>query len=372
MNKKKWKPTLPEKERCMGCMVCMNQCRNDAIKMKKDSFGCFYASVDYERCIGCKRCEKSCPVISDFGKVFYEKPEVYAAISKDQKRRLYSTSGGIFPILAQYMIRSGGYVIGAVYDENLMVKHTITNTEDGLLPMYQSKYVQSKSGYIYRKVERVLKEGKQVLFSGTPCQISALYLYLGEKDYLNRLITCEILCVGVPAPGIYKNYIKKLERRYHSNIKKIWFKNKEQGWDQLLTRIEFQNGIIYKGKKNRDLFVKAYRENGFVLRKACYNCHFKKLQRNADITLGDFWGLKNTDFDDNNGISLVLLNTYYGKEFFEKIETDILKEKRLLKEAMRNDGLLCNMPYTWKTELYRRLYRKIPFTLLMYLTDLLK
>lgn len=372
MNQKKMKPHLPGSQKCMGCMACMNQCKKSAINMKRDSWGCFYADINRDKCIGCRMCEKVCPVLCSSGRANEKKPVVFAAISRCENERLYSTSGGIFPLLAEEINQSGGYVAGAVYDKNLMVKHILTKTERGIYRMRQSKYVQSCSGYIYRKVEKKLKEGKCVLFSGTPCQIEALYLYLDKKVDIENLITCEVICIGVPAPGAYNRYLKIIERKFHSSVKTVWFKNKEIGWDQLLTKIEFCNGKVYKGEKDRDLYLKAFRKSGFILRKACYSCHLKKIERSADLSLGDFWNLKNTGFNDNKGISLVLLNTDKGKEFFKKIEPEILREKRFISEAAKNEGLLQNTPYTWKTVLYRILYHIIPFTLLIKITNLLK
>lgn len=312
-----------------------------------------------------------CPVLTDSGRKPVKSQKVYAAIAKDEKKRMYSTSGGIFPLLAEYMIKNGGYVAGAVYDDHLLVKHILTQKKHGLFKMRQSKYVQSTSGYIYRKVEQRLKQGNSVLFSGTPCQVEALYLYLGKKNYSGSLITCEVICIGAPCPDFYRSYLKNMEKKYHSIAKRVWFKNKEQGWNQLLTRIDFKSGAVYRGGKDGDDYIKAYRKSGFILRKCCYNCRFKNIERHSDITLGDFWNLKGTRFQDNKGISLVLLNSTKGFELFEQIEFGILKEKRLLKEAMGNEGLLHNSPYTYKTELYRRLFGKIPFSLLLKLTDFL-
>lgn len=371
INKKKWKSVLSKSDNCTGCMVCMNQCTREAIRIKKDSFGCYYPFIDEKKCIQCKQCESVCSVLSDLGWEPFKEPEVYAAISKYEKNRLYSTSGGIFPALAENIVKSGGYVVGAVYDHKLQVRHILTNNNYGLLKMRQSKYVQSYSGYIYQKVEKKLKEGKSVLFSGTPCQIEALNLYLGKKKYAGSLITCEVICIGVPCPGFYYAYLKNLEKKYHSRVKKIWFKNKELGWDQLLTKIEFENGVVYKRGKESDYYIKAYRRFGFILRKCCYNCRFKKMERHADITLGDFWNLRSIQFRDNKGTSLVILNSVKGKELFQQIESEIYKERRLLKEAMRNEGLLYNTPYTYKTRLCRWLFHRVPFDTIIRIADLL-
>lgn len=363
---------LPKKDKCVGCMACVNKCKNKAILLKRDFFGCFYTKVNIKKCTKCRLCESVCPALCDFKKDTKKCPEVYAAIAGDEQVRLNSTSGGIFPLLAQNVIKSGGYVAGAVYDKNFLVKHILTNKENGIIQMQQSKYVQSCSGNIYQKVEKRLNQEEQVLFTGTPCQIKALKLFLQGNRNLDKLVTCEVICIGVPCPGFYVKYKKYLEKKNRSLVKKIWFKNKEQGWDRLLTRIEFENGNVYKGDKDIDLFIKSYRRSGFILRSVCYNCQYKGLQREADITLGDFWNMKNTQFNDNKGISLVLINSQKGKQFFNNIEPVILKEKHPLREAMKNEGLLYNTPYTWKTKLCRKLNRFIPFVFLVKIADFLE
>lgn len=363
---------LPPKDNCVGCMACMNKCKNKAIWMKRDSFGCFFAEVNTEKCTKCGLCEKVCPILCHREQITKNYSEVYAAISREEQERLYSTSGGIFPILAHNVIKTGGYVAGAVYDKKLLVKHVLADDEAGISSMRQSKYVQSNSGYIYRKVEKKLNQNKKVLFTGTPCQVKALKLFLQGNKNTDKLITCELICIGVPCPGFYLKYRKYLEKKYQSHITRIWFKNKVQGWDRLLSRIEFENGDVYKGGKDTDLYIRAYRKNGFILRKSCYQCPFKKLEREADLTLGDFWNLKNTQFNDNKGISLILINSKKGKDLFNEIESFIIKEKHFLRDALKNEGLLCNTPYTWKTELYRRLSYKVPFDFLIKIADFFK
>lgn len=378
--------SLPTKDKCMGCMACVNVCKKGAVYVKKDKLGFAYATINSTVCVKCGRCRKVCPSINFNQNVkchknpdqgYFEthddrtckQPIVYAVISKNRKQRFQSTSGGVFPILARKVIEHGGYVVGAAYGKNFKVKHILVDTLEGVERLKQSKYVQSDTREIYIKVEKALKSGREVLFSGTPCQIDALNCYLGKM--YDNLIISDIICIGVPSPYVYRDYLLSLSQRYHSSIQKVWFKYKGKGWDRLSTRVDFDNGKIYEKDKDNDLFMKGFRKYNLFVREACYSCPYKGFDRKGDITLGDFWGLNSTKFEDNKGISLVLINTKSGKKIFREIEDDIRYETRTIEEASRNEGLVMNIKKTREAKLFYKLYPRISLRISMKIIDIM-
>jgi coenzyme F420-reducing hydrogenase beta subunit len=229
-----------------------------------------------------------------------------------------STSGGIFFELARYIIKEGGICYGACYD-GMEVKHSRADTIEKLKRFRRSKYVQSDTDGIFKEVKKDLDEGKKVLFSGTPCQCVALKNYI--KCDLNNLYTVDFICCGVPSPMVYKSYIDFLQKKYCSKIVFIWFKNKRLGWNNLGTLVHFENGKEYFRTGNRDYYMTAYVKDGLDLRLSCYNCQYRTPSHQTDITLGDFWGVKNyKKIDDREGISAVIINSEKGKELFDRIK----------------------------------------------------
>ena len=198
-----------KKNQCTGCGACKNICPKGAIKMEMDSSGFMYPVIDNNLCINCGLCKKTCPILEKFKPNRFDKPNVYATWSKNEKNRYISTSGGMFFELAKYVIENDGYVIGARYDENNMVEHFLVNDIDGLELLRQSKYLQSNTKNIFNEAKDILKSGKTLLFSGTPCQIAGLLKFL-KKDYDN-LITVEFICRGVNSPKAYKCWLSEIE-----------------------------------------------------------------------------------------------------------------------------------------------------------------
>lgn len=364
----KWanRKELVEREKCFGCMACYNVCSQKAIVVKRDKFEGIYTEIDKRKCVDCGACINVCPALS---KMKLERnsvyPKVYAAISKNEGQRLYSTSGGVFPVLASKIISQQGIVAGVAYDKGFQTKNIIVKKKEDLKRIFQSKYIQSTPGMIYKHIKLELGQGKTVLFTGTPCQIEGLYLYLGKDKQYDNLITCEIICIGVPLLGMFRKYLKILSHKYGSEPTRVWFKHKVKGWDQLTTRIYFKNGLIYEKDKNSDLFMLGFRRFNFFVRRSCFNCPFKGVTRHADLTLGDFWGLTRTRFNDNKGISLILVNSEAGERLFERCAPDLDYEKRLLKEAMKNEGLVSVLSDNVSTKLFRLFYGKLPLQFIL-------
>lgn len=313
-----------EKSKCTGCYACVNKCPTHCIHMEEDSEGFPYPKIDKEKCIKCNLCEKVCPIMTlQKEKNHFENPIIIGAYSKNEETRLDSTSGGIFSELAEAIWQENGYVSGAVYDDEWMVKHIVTNSRNDIKKLRSSKYIQSRIENCYREIEEKLKKGNKVMICAAPCQIAGLVNYLG-KEYDN-LILCDFICRGVNSPKIFKKYLESLEKKYHAKISKIKFKDKTYGWHSFSTRIEFENGKKYIGNRYLDSFMIGYLQYNAFMRPACYECHFKDFPRLSDITLADFWGIENIDktLDQNKGTSMILLNSQKGKELFEKIKDNL-------------------------------------------------
>lgn len=324
--------SITRKQDCCGCNACAQICPKQCITMQEDNEGFLYPRVDTENCIDCHLCEKICPV-SNHGTE--RKPlKVYAAINKDEEVRKQSSSGGIFTALAEQVIKQGGVVFGARFDERWQVKHDYTETMEGLAAFRGSKYVQSQIGNSYQEAERFLKAGRKVLFSGTPCQIAGLRNYL-RKEYDN-LLTVDFICHGVPSPMVWRRYLKEevarqcdrknsvLSHPIHEEdvlVEGISFRDKTMGWKKFSFALTLSttNGSGDKiqfcscSPMTKNEYLRGFMSNVY-LRPSCYSCAFKCLKSKSDITLGDFWSIRlyNKQLDDNQGLSLMLLNNNRG------------------------------------------------------------
>lgn len=314
---------------CTGCRMCGDVCPAGAIEFIDHSNGFAYPKVHADKCIQCERCYRKCPVYHTAEAIRDEsgfQQEAYGAWSKDASVRENSTSGGIFSELAYQWFdnnQNTGECFGAIYNENLNVEHTICTSPQGIVALRQSKYVQSNTGGIYKKVAEELKKGKKVLFCGTPCQVVALKNYVGTND--PGLLCIDFICLGVASPKVYREYLQILEKKYHSKAVHVWFKNKKCGWHNLGTKVEFQNGKTYFKTGRLDRYMILFIEDFVSVRKSCTTCRFRNTRHISDITMGDFWGLDKTfpGLDDNKGISAVIINSDKGKALFEQVKEDV-------------------------------------------------
>lgn len=350
-----------KKSECCGCFGCLNSCPKNCIQMKDDNEGFWYPEVDYFRCIKCNLCIKNCPALNIHNKNedVLKEAEVIAAYSKDEVLRLDSTSGGIFSEIAKYFIKEKGIVYGAIYNQEHLVEHYRGTTVEDIDKLRQSKYLQSNIGDIYRKVKEDLINKKKVLFVGTPCHIAALNNYL-SKNYDN-LTTIDFLCRGINSPEAYKQYLKNLEKKYFSKIKRVIFKNKTYGWHRFSTKIIFENGQEYIQDRYTDSYMRGYLEGNLFMRPSCHECRYKSLPRYADITLGDFWGIEKVrpDLDQDKGTSIFMLNTEKGKKVFESIEERIVFEKMKINDIyLGNTALTQRVLLTKKQQKMREIFFK--------------
>lgn len=300
----------------------MDACAHQAISLKTDIEGFWYPVVDKEKCVDCGLCDKVCPElhIDELKKNDYPKPvHTMAAINKKMSVRWDSTSGGAFSALADAMYEQGGYVSGAVYNEDFSVRNFISSNPADLERLRSSKYLQSKAEGLYKEIRELLRKGEKVLACGTPCQMAALRSFL-RKDYDN-LIIVDFICRGVNSPKVYRKYLDSLERKFGGKVVYVKAKNKELGWRNLTRKVVFDNGKVYYGVHMQDDFRRGYHTNVYC-RPSCYTCQYKGFPRMADITIADYWGIERVDpnMDNNIGTSMILLNSNKGIAFFEKVK----------------------------------------------------
>lgn len=306
------------KDKCCGCFSCCNSCPKQCISMVPDNEGFLYPKIDASKCINCNLCEKVCPIVNPPA-IDCRERTAFAAINRNENVRLKSSSGGIFSLIAEDVINKGGLVFGAALSNDCKSVHhvAIENTSD-LDWLRGSKYVQSSIGNTYNLTKKALEEGKNVLFSGTPCQISGLHKYLG-KEYIN-LYTCDFICHGVPSPLVWKKYVEYREEIAGSKAQTIFFRNKKDGWKSFSIHFIFMNCTDYLQKLSKDLYMRGFLSD-IYLRPSCYNCSFKGVKRQADITLADFWGVENISpkMNDNKGTSLIIIHSEKAHKLFESL-----------------------------------------------------
>ncbi|SFI03986.1 Coenzyme F420-reducing hydrogenase, beta subunit [Pseudobutyrivibrio sp. OR37] len=341
-----------EIEKCIGCGACYNICQANCIKMIQDEEGFLYPQVDEKKCLGCLLCEKKCPVLKDNFAVNDIK-QGYAAYNKNSVIRLNSSSGGIFSALAEYIISQGGIVAGAAFSKDYRsVEHVLIDSKDEIERLMGSKYIQSDINEIYKKISIALKEGKMVYFSGTPCQVAGLYSYLDKK--YDNLFTQDIICHGVPSNLVWNNYLEDVVPSVEKDINYISFRNKKYGWKFFSLIIKGKLGFIYQKKAYKDIFMRGYFENLF-LRKSCYNCKFKGEKRQADITVGDFWGVENFShkMNDDKGTSLIVIYSEKGKELWDRVSNNFESEEVDVREAYKyNTAALKSVSENEKRKLF--------------------
>jgi Coenzyme F420-reducing hydrogenase, beta subunit len=334
---------LCEQKYCTGCTACLNICPKECIQMVQNCDGFKYPKIEQIRCVKCGLCQKVCPSLSlkkVSTKTFNQ--NAYAATSRKSDVLAKSASGGVFYELAKAILNEGGVVFGAAYDENMIVKHIPVYSAETLYLLQGTKYVQSDLGTCFSLVKKNLAEGRSVLFSGTPCQIAGLNGFLGREA--GNLITCDLLCKGVPSPGLFEKYLNYLKKKYHREIKSVNFRSKKFGWG-LLTDISLDNGQRYLLKGIDDTFIRTA-GSGFV-REACFSCKFTSKSRISDITIGDFWHIGEQtpyQYDTQNGVSAIIVNTKKGESLFKQIASSLRWDARDIEEVVSGQSSSLSHP----------------------------
>lgn len=350
------------KKNCCGCSACENICPKKSISMIADNKGFLYPTINLETCIKCNLCKKVCPFNNDYIKVQnIDDIKVYAAKNIDEDVRRTSSSGGVFTVISDFILKNNGSIYGAEINENFDVNHNRAITAKERDKFKGSKYVQSNLKDIFMKVKQDIKEGKYVLFTGTPCQVAGLNMFLGEKIDKNKLYLCDIICHGTPSPKLFKDYISFMEKKHKSKIKHINFRSKSIKNELTDMKIVFTNGKVYNKPSWKEPFYRLFYSD-MIIRPSCYNCKFSNLHRASDITIGDYWGIDKSmpDFQDNKGISLILINSEKGQDLFESI-----KENMIIRNSNIVDCLQPNLQQPTKenskTEVFWKDYDKRGF-----------
>lgn len=306
----------PFVEGCCGCGACLNVCPKNAISFREDAEGFAYPSVDEGKCIDCSLCVKVCPVLSP--DVERLPLKVYAAKNRDLQERIQSSSGGMFLPLAREVLRQGGQVFGVEFSEDFRsARHACTSDADGVKRFSGSKYIQSDTGRTYSMTKMFLENGVPVLYSGTPCQIAGLRKFL-RKDYEN-LYTVDLVCHGVPSPGIWRRYMDETAPEGTASVN---FRDKVTGWKRFsLVMKDCSGKVLFSQREDENVFMDGFLKN-LYLRPSCYRCPARKGRSGSDLTIADYWHLKKTlpDFDDNTGVGLVLVNTAKGARLFDSVD----------------------------------------------------
>ncbi len=314
---------IKDKKECCGCAACVQRCPKRCISLQEDGEGFFYPKADASLCIDCSLCEKVCPVINQ-GEA-REPLAVYAAKNPNEDIRRQSSSGGIFTMLAEYIIDKGGVVFGAAFDAQWEVEHQYTETKDGLAAFRGSKYMQSRIGETFKQAEAFLKEGREVLFSGTPCQIAGLNLFL-RKKYEN-LVTVEVVCHGAPSPKVWGQYLREKTAELKSTpsqVEGVNFREKSTGWKTYTFALSFRHNEAYEELAAQNIFMRGFLAD-LYLRPACHACPAKSFKSGSDITLGDYWGIETLmpELDDDRGVSAIAVNTPKGETLLSEIIAEL-------------------------------------------------
>ena len=326
-------------EMCTGCTACASICPQNCIVMLPDDEGFSYPTTVLEDCVNCGLCAKVCPLINDIQKGKVE-PKAYAAYSKDENIRLESSSGGIFSEIAKNVLKCGGSVYGAAYNETFEVVHSCVKKEADLFKLRGAKYAQSDLGSSFKEIKGKLDGNQLVLFSGTPCQVVGLKAFLC-KTYEN-LITIDFICHSIPSPMAWREYVKYRSIDDNEGIfpVEINLRSKETGWSnyKYSNKFEYCNGITHICKSGDSLYMKLFIE-GFISRRSCGCCPFKGYNRSSDLTIGDFWGIWDVapEMDDNKGTSVTFVHSDKGRSVWETVSSKIKYKEVTLEQASQQN-----------------------------------
>ncbi|MCI8834580.1 MAG: 4Fe-4S dicluster domain-containing protein [Ruminococcus sp.] len=351
------------KEACCGCGACADVCREGAIRMTVDREGFRYPRRTEEGCIHCERCIQVCPVKNRRVERGVSR-RYFGVRAKEEKLRSSSSSGGMFPVLAEFVLERQGVVYGAAYGRGMQVTHQEISRREDLAAIQRTKYVQSSLKGIYRSIERRLRQERWVLFCGTPCQVQGLLLYLNREE--PRLLLVNLVCYGVPSPGIWRDYVKWLEQKYDGKMTDFSFRDKRKH-DHGHTCSYVIEGKEYAYSLYEDLYCSMYFSN-LILRPSCHTCRFCTVERNGDFTIGDFWGIEKVkpEMDDGMGTSMVILHTEKAREIWEEVKKDLFwfacEEKDVLQPRLSGPTEVSG-----NRRIFMLFYRKLPFSIFQML-----
>lgn len=304
---------------CTGCGACADICPKECITIYEDKNGLLMPKVDTSLCIDCHKCEITCPSLLSKHSLPSSPQSIqkcYAAFHRNTDIRHYGSSGSVFYELASQIISKGGVVYGAAMDENLQLKHTRAVDIVGVKRQMKSKYIQSDTKGIYKKVVEDINIGKDVLFVGTPCQCQALHNIATKKQRAHLLIV-DFVCHGVPPQSLFNKSIHQFEKDNNCTINNFSFREKsEKELRNIGIGYTTKDGEYHHKLMNPDTFPYCY---GFFYhitqRKSCFACQMRKIKRDSDLTLADFWGIDKIAHeikDVEKGYSMIVTNTEMG------------------------------------------------------------
>ena len=308
---------IKDKSKCSGCSACYSVCPKNCISMIEDEEGFLYPTVNKDDCIKCGLCEKVCPLEEHNNK---KNGVVSSCIiqNKDKEVLLQSTSGGSFTPIAEYVLRQNGVVFGVeMTSDDFIIRHTKVEKKEELLKFRSSKYVQSSVGDTFKDAKNELENGRMVCFSGTPCQIQGFKNFL-KKDYEN-LITVDVVCRGVPSPGMWRDYVEKLQQL--DKVQEVVFRDKGLGYQYSTMKVKYANGAVKRNGIESDQWLRMF-FSGLSLRPSCPTCNFRTTDRCSDFTIWDCFNvsdLTNT-LDETKGATRMLIHTQKGMQIFDKIK----------------------------------------------------
>lgn len=344
---------------CTGCTACYSICPQNAIKMQLYSEGFCFPEIDKEKCINCNLCSKVCPVDKKSKQL---QKKSYAVINNNEKERMESSSGGMFSLLANYILEKNGVVFGVKINSSLSSEFAYITEKDKLNEFRGSKYVQADMGNSYKKCKEFLEANRQVLFTGTPCQIAGLKSFL-MRDYEN-LLCIDFVCHGIPSKKLLNKYVDFEESKKGKKITSICFRDKTTGWANYSVKELFEDGSFELVEHKKHPYMQLYLSNS-CYRESCYSCNFKADNTFADITIGDYWGIKNclSEFYDDKGTSLVIANNDKGLKVISclndvKLKETIFSDLKILNKSLFNSTVRPNRRTGVYSDLDNMTFRK--------------
>ncbi|SHJ51657.1 Coenzyme F420-reducing hydrogenase, beta subunit [Hespellia stercorisuis DSM 15480] len=367
--------SLASKAKCTGCAACADSCPKNCIEMKYDNEGFLFPSRDTQKCVECHMCERSCPIVTDKKVERTEPQAAYAAKHLQKEVCGKSSSGGAFAALAKVVLEQNGVVFAAGMDSDFHVYHSRAATLEELKPLLRAKYLQSNMTGIYRQIKEALETGVPVLFVGTPCQARSVKLYFGDAT---NLYTGEFICHGVPSQAVFAEHIRHVEKKTKARVKKYDFHTKRLSWRRNTIHIQLDNGKNLDTNSYNNPFLYGFFKNK-ILRRSCYDCQMRTVERTSDIVLADFWEIREVDkrYDDYDGVSMIIVYTERGKKLLKSSEKymkcnevsldDVISCKKNLKprsysmagrEAFMRDYMTKGYEYAQKKHLEPAAYKK--------------
>lgn len=308
---------------CVGCEACSNICPKQCIRMEQDKEGFFYPTINNDLCINCHLCEKVCPIqISEIKVQSENSADIFAVKHKDKRIQMESSSGGAFTAIAENVINQGGIVYASCFNMDNEVEICRIEKTSELTKARKSKYVQSKMNGVHNIIMEDLNSDKNVLFVGTACQCDSVRTFLNIKKVdCTKLLLVDIICHGVSSPQIWLEYLHQIEEKNNDKIVNIDFRDKTNGWAPMKMNISFKNSKNYEKYSRFDGYYRLFFGH-YIIRPACHACRYTNMSRKTDITIADFWGIKDIapELYDEYGVSMAIVNSEKGRFLIDQIK----------------------------------------------------